>query len=544
MRTSILFFIFFISSFITYSQAERERVSIESFPAFKADERAIPVSFIGSDSTGYYIQYSDGKYGSNKTAIIKFDKKFSPTDEKLEISGFNNNEKHVTLSITTINKELFHFFTITKNRKISYYYNKLNLSTMDTSSRTLVMEVIDKNGKINKSVKSLTFSPDSSKFALTYITKTSNLSSYFVEVSVFDNTLKKLKKLSYYIPYQNGKFIFHGNVITNNGEYYMLVRKHNHDENPEEYKDSYLIYHLNDATPNIIDEIVTTVHFFANLHLILNEQNRIIVAGFYSNKDYPVEFKVSRGNWNDLYSGSIKGVFYYRMDIKNQKVEKKVFTPFSESFFTQLLEEKKALKTSTKFKKGKLEAKNFELQKTINYGNGDIALIAEEITISAASGGAGSMEPGLSVSVTIDKLNYNYYDLAIIRINDDGEIIWATKVAKNGLYLGEIDFFSYHYSFSRSNDIFIIYNDNISNIKHTTGKVARAFDVGTALIMLKIDSNGNYARQILRDEVFMAGHRFRPALSNKINESQVLLFSQSITNLKSQKFLSIKFEKK
>ncbi|MCF6351449.1 MAG: hypothetical protein L3J06_00410 [Cyclobacteriaceae bacterium] len=536
MRIFTLFFIFFTSSIIAYGQAEREKVSVASYPKFKADERAIPIDLIGQDTTGYYLQYSDGKYGSNKTAIVKFDKNFIPTDKKLEIAGFNDDEKSVTIAINKVGKDLFHFFTIRKKRKVSYYYHKINLSKMDTSSRTLIMEVNDKHGQISKSEKLLIFSPDSSKIALTYITRTQNLSSQFVEVSVFDNTLKKLKKLSYYIPYQQGQFIIHGNVLTNSGEYYMLVKKHIREENPEEYKGFYLIYHLNDAMPNIIDEIVTTEHFFADLHLTLNEQNKIIVAGFYSNKDFTVEFKVSGG-----FSSWIKGVFYYRIDINNHKVEKEVFTPFSESFFTQLLEEKKALKTSTKFKKGKLEAKNFELQKIINYSNGDMALIAEEIKVtttpSTAPGGAG-----VSVSVTIDKLNYTYYDLAIIRINKDGEIIWATKVAKNSVYLGKVDFFSYHYSFLRSNDIFIIYNDNIANIKHTTGKVARAFDDGTALIMLKIDSNGNYARQILRDELFMEGHRFRPALNNKINNNRILLFSQGETNLKSQKFLTLEFE--
>jgi len=522
MRIFILFAIFFASSFITYGQAEREKVSVVSFPKFKADERAIPINLIGHDTSGYYLQYSDGKYESNKIAIVKFDKKFTPTGKKLEIAGFNDDEKSVTIAINKVGKDLFHFFTIRKKRKVSYYYHKINLSKMDTSSRTLIMEVNDKHGQISKSEKSLIFSPDSSKFALTYITRTQNLSSQFVEVNVFDNTLKKLKKLSYYIPYQQGQFIIQGNALTNNGEYYMLVKKYIREENPEAYKDSYLIYHLNDAMPNIIDEIVTTEHYYDRLKLLISPDNKIVISGFYSDK---------------INSESIKGIFYYRMDINNHKVEKEVFTPFSEVFYTQLLEEKKALKTRTKFKKGKLEAKDFELQKIMNYSNGDMALIAEEITISTSYGGAPS---STSVSVT----SYNYLNLAIIRINKEGKIVWATKVAKNSMYLGKVYFYSYHYSFLRSNDIFIIYNDNVANIKHTTGKAVRAFDDGAALIMLKIDSDGNYARQILRDEVFMDGHRFRPALNNKIDNSRILLFSQGITNLKSQKFLTLEFEEK
>jgi hypothetical protein len=512
MRLFFLFAITLFSFLETYGQVRSENVTVSSFPVFKLEERSVPLEIIGFDSTGYYMLYGDGKYGNKENSIVKFDLNLTPTGQAIDILNIIKEPNIQTIKILKIENQLFHILVKNEPKSRTYYYEKIDLKAFTISPREFMTKVVVGEGNMKKSGKAILVSPDKSQIALFYTLPVKNNDSEKMEAILFDKNFKQVEKRVFEFSIINKQFLIQNVFLTNSGIFYLLATKTFStnvlsDLNTKRYK--HIIYKLDKNKPQKLGEILNNSHHLRQIAFFMANDNKLIVSGFYSDKN--------------LFS--IKGIFYLRMDVNTHEILQSNFIPLSEQYYTETLDSYAATKIGKKYSKGKLEDKYMVIQQIVEYKNGDIGLIAEQMYTYTIYGAT----------------TYYHMDFAVVRVNPEGKITWAKKIAKENSK-GGTPIYSVNKIFMKNDKLFIVYNDNIANLNHTKGEIVKTFGgVGVAFIMVKVNSEGDYQRQLIKDERSMDGQRVRPKFSTWIDSKTLLIFTQNTTSVKTQQFLKLEF---
>lgn len=532
-----------ILSMVSTAQPKFDDYELKIGPFFKAPKRAVPIEYIGSDDYGFYVIYASGKTGSGNKSLVKFGFDLNIIKEvSIETKGSTNNTESQT--ILMMDGNIHHFYLKTERKspppgqrtgmgmgKREYpilrkglYVQRINQKDMSLDEPVLISELPKKESAGNNFT--ISFSPDSSKIALSYHLPYEEDKLQNIALILFSRDLKILQSTKLVLPYEDKLFTSSKFVVNNSRDVYILGKRYfdkKKDKIKREVNYDYVLLKM-DSETNHLDPfpIETQGKFLSDMQININSDGELISAGFYSEKG----------------SNLSAGVFYIRFNEKSKEVMSESFKSFDNSFLLLNMTKRKAEKTKSKMDQGEdVELAHFNIDEFILEKDGSTTIIAESRNIFTTSYYMYSPQGGYTVTNT----HYDYDDVMVVRVDPTGNISWAQRVAKNQHTIGDAAIYSSYCSAISNNIIFLIYNDNAENLNYSgVGKVAPMKKGSSTMIMVsRLDSEGNVKKTALfnRGEIET---KIRPALCRQISENEVLIFGHG-SNLKNQRFILMRF---
>ena len=219
----------------------------------------------------------------NKTFIVQ---KYS-TKEMKEVSRtiFTNSSKNFTfLKTLKLNNRYFYIYSIKNRKNESIYLRELNLETCNFKDSVLLFNSkykVNHNKQLYynylKNDYNIQFSADSSKILISYDKLQYTIETYnkdIIDLFVFDLNFKLLTNNEIELPYTNNEISRLGSLISNNGQFYQLIFKH------DSLKLKLLKYDTQSKV-KIYDFNFKDTISFVDFKLIEQKNGNIIGASFY-----------------------------------------------------------------------------------------------------------------------------------------------------------------------------------------------------------------------------------------------------------------------
>jgi len=221
------------------------------------------------------------------------------------------------------------------------------------------------------------------------------------------------------------------------------------------------------------------------------------------------------------------GVYTAKISLDSGEKKFETYTNFDAEYLTLLLEDgKRKQRILKRIAKGKHEDPNYILKNVMLNKDGEQTLIAEQIH-----------------SYTYNySTTYYHQNLALIKLDNQGNMIWSSKIGKNQAK-PNVAIYSSYFPVIKEHNYILLYNCHESNLSHVKGTAANPFlSQNKIFIATSIDKdNGNYSRSKLANKEQLDGITIRPSLYNWIDDNTLLMFGQDIDNLKNQGFVKLKF---
>ena len=185
------------------------------------------------------------------------------------------------------------------------------------------------------------------------------------------------------------------------------------------------------------------------------------------------------GFYSDLKEGKFQGVRYFSFNPTSLEILKSKYSPFSEQFIIDKYGKKKD--KGLKY----LEIKNVFLTK-----NNDIILNAEEQYVQVNNNAGGK------------QTSYNYDDIVCVKINLEGDLVWARNINKSQGTLSDASYISYTSCFSNDYNYFFINSDEkIKKLSNNRIEFEQIRKNKANLNLIRVNQNGEFDySEILDDE--------------------------------------------
>lgn len=510
---------FLILSFITIScflVNSQNKVDIEFGSIFKNEKREIPIDIIGQDENGYYLLYSEGKYGQGDDMFLrKFNLDLTPTNKEINLKNEAYEGKFHSLGVTKLKSKIIHVFYLLTETGKNYYYQNIDLATFSISPKKLITTILNDSKNARNSLSRFMISDDENTITLFYTIPNKNKETAKIRIQTFDSDFNEKTSNYYSFPYNNDVLSYRSVFMNSKNEPFIVCKKYDsykilNDENNFRYE--FQLYQIKNNQLGLLTTIrPENVHLRA-LNTTLINDDELALTGLYSEKH--------------LYA--MNGVYAAKINLTNGEILSSKYNKFSSEFYTKLLADgKKKQKAITKYDEGKRVDQNFILKQSLKLDNGELLVLAEQV-----------WSYSYNYSIT-----YYHHNIAAIKLDSEGNLLWANKVGKKNSKANVRIYSSYHPVY-KNDKLYLLYNCSAKNLNHTTGGIANYFtDTDKAFIATKVDlDNGNYKRQILISNDKLEGITIRPSLYNWVDDNSLLMFGQDIDNLKNQRFVKLKFE--
>ncbi|MFD0835782.1 hypothetical protein ACFQ0I_08415 [Mariniflexile aquimaris] len=511
MKKHFLIFLAVLYSQFNYSQ---ENIDVEFGSIFKNEKREIPVDIIGNDENWYYLLYSEGKFGQGDDMFLRrFNLDLTPSGEEVNLKNETYEGNFNSLGLIKIKEKITHVFYLLTDEGKTFYHQSVNLKTFSLGEKKLITIIENDTKSAKSSISRFMKGNDENTIVLFYTIPNKNKEIAKIKVQTFDADFNEKTNNSYEFPYNNDELSIRNIFLTKKDDLFILAKKYDSnnilkDENNHNYE--FQLYKVNEEHLDLLTKIrPNNIHLRALNTSIVNE-NELILTGIYSNKD--------------MYA--MAGVFASKIDLNNGNIVYTKYNKLSSDFYVKLLEDgKKKDKAEAKYNDGKLENPNYVLKQTIKLDNNELLVLAEQIWSYA-----------YNYSIT-----YYHHDIAVIKLDKDGNMLWANKIGKKN-DKPNVPIYSSYFPVYKNNSIYLLYNCSAKNLNHSKGYLANYFtDFDRAFIATSLDLNtGNYKRKILINSSQLEDITIRPSLYNWINDNTLLMFGQDIDNLKNQRFIKIK----
>lgn len=292
-------------------------------------------------------------------------------------------------------------------------------------------------------------------------------------VSTFDVNLKNLTSCQVNLHYKDQPYIPGTYVLTNDGDLIMqatvqLDKKSVPKGEPTSFP---AIFKIN-TKDGTLDEYQIKIPDMniQDADISVDDQNRIICAGFYGNP--------KKGNKQD-----IDGIYYIRINKANKQIEKTSMKEMPADLIKDLIGERRS-------KKGQGLSNAFKINHFIPRKDGGTTILGQQYYVT-------------SVTYCDNKGNcrttyYDNYDgILAINVDKNGDISWV-KLIPIKQVLAQPDTYglgSYVAAFT-NDKIFLVYNDHEENrVKNvTTFKEAKTMSSAKKMVtvLAEIDNSGNF----------------------------------------------------
>jgi hypothetical protein len=520
LMKKMLLIICLSSFYLSLAQPKYDGLEIVQGPLFGVKKRSVPTRFVGHDKSGFYIEYSKGKFGQGNLILQKFGYDLKPIKEQ-ELSFNTAAGKAESWMIFKIGSKIYSCASSGSFIGKNFYFQEINSDNLNVGEPKLIGSVSSESSSVASLVSRIGFSKDSSFVSLIYTIPTRRADAEKLGVKTFDKNLEAIWENEYELPYTNKLLDPQKYLVTHDGSVFILAKRF-FDKRREKIAgqvnyDYLLLKLLSDGSVDSIN-IQSEGKFLRGMNVDITPTGDVVSGGFYSEKG------------NALTGGA----YYMRINGQTKEVVTSSFRPFDVDFFIANMKEKKAEKLKEKIEEGKdVELPSYYIDEFRTSADGSTQMIGEkrQITVNTVYSPYGSYT----------YYSYFYDDIAVVQIDPNGEIQWAERVAKKQHTTNDNAAYSSYGAMTRANETVFFFNDNAKNALYDgVGKVAAmAKGEDNMLMMVRMDKEGKMKRTGLMRQGD-ADIKIRPIFSHQLNEKEFLIFGHQ--GVKTQRFFLMSFK--
>lgn len=507
--------------FSTFGQATNtENAEIAFGPMFTVDQRSVPTKFVGSDESGFYVVYSDGKHGTGEESLYKFGYDLKPIRNSkltMNIGGQMVDPQ----SVFMLNNKLYQIIRTDYSNIMNVSMYEIDNETLEIGKGLILAQMTSDSKRASRAALSVQFSDDLSKMVVIYTIPNKRKEFESIRAHVYDSDFKEIWSQTYELPYENRLLDIQDYTLHNDGKLFITARRFYGKRRAKvdgEVNYDYLLLSLEDNGKIDSLQIQSQDKYLRSMRVDVAENGDVVSAGFYSQRN----------------SNGLGGAFYLRIDSKTGAQISSSYKEFDIDFQTDNMTEAKAARTKKRAAEGKnVEQANYFIDRFITKPDGGVQMIGEKRLIITTY-----IQAGL---VVVPTTTYYFDDILVVDIDAEGQIKWASQIAKKQTTTDDAAAYSSYANLSQGSNLFFVFNDNAENLDYNgVGRVSRMGKNSSTVVMAaKVDENG----KITREGLFRRGEaeiKIRPRLSHVLNDNEMLLFGHS--TVRNQRFVLVKFK--
>lgn len=373
------------------------------------------------------------------------------------------------------------------------------------TSEPIILDSVRGFGKPRATQFGFRVSQDSTKLLVYHDTPYDKKSNESFSLKVFRTDLTLLWEKRLELPYDKGSFEINDYVVDNSGDVYMVsgitAEKNTSSQNWKSARRKRYVLVSYSWQDNKVKEYDVNLKdkWIISLTTGVDPNNNLVIGGFYSNDQY----------------FTVAGTFFFAIDGDSKTIRNKGLMPFSEAFLKQFMSEKRV-------EKGR-ELPDFYFDHFVLAEDGSALVVAEQYYVSER------VTTDFTTGRTVVTYIYNYDDIIVVKINKDGVMEWAQKIAKEQSTSNDKGAHS-SYALARAGDklhfIFNDHPDNIELIRQDPGADLRSYTnlKKSVAAIATIDIDGFTMRDVLFDS--MDGGTFlKPKVYYQPNEQSIILYA-------------------
>lgn len=264
---------------------------------------------------------------------------------------------------------------------------------------------------------------------------------------IYNDQMELVHEGEYEIPFQSQYSEITDHLLTNTGDYFVTVKEFEPSDDKRVFRSfmQYRAMHIYQVHQDGLEDYTIPMRGKRVEALTINSDD--------------TQLFTLTGVYGENQVEGVKGIFYMKLDYRNQEVKEEGFEPFDKNFITEDWSEKELDRAQRREEKGKGEAPTL-----FNYQMRDVQVLDDGSIV-------GSMEQHyVFVRSTPDSrgmitTSYTYYynDIIAFRIGQSGGFDWLKKIKKMQVSTNDGGPYSSYVSFVDSNSMKFIFNDNVEN---------------------------------------------------------------------------------
>jgi len=313
-------------------------------------------------------------------------------------------------------------------------------------------------------------SADSSSMLAFFSQRFDKFSNEKIQFQYFDNNLESRWEREIEFPYKGNNFSIHRSAVDANGRVYLLVKiRYDKDEPAGEGGPPFrysLVTFAGDTSTVEDYELSLGNKIISDIDMYVADSGMVICSGFYSNRGL----------------SQAAGTFFLKVNRNEKKTEEKILNEFDSEFASSFLESSRI--------KGQVELTDFKLDYFVKFKDGSFGLVAEQFLIDQIC--YQDFRTGMI------NCNYFYYynNIIVIRMDSDGEVIWAADIPKYQESSNDAgNFSSYAFGFD-GQSLHFVFNDNPKNLTETDQNRAHQMDniKRATVVHARLGLDGSFTR--------------------------------------------------
>jgi hypothetical protein len=263
---------------------------------------------------------------------------------------------------------------------------------------------------------------------------------------IFNKQQEEISTGDYKLPYDGDLSRISQQYLSNSGDYFIAVTEY--DPSEKKILRSYLNYkamHVLHIMPGDFDQITIDIKGKRLEQIFMNSDNEELFTftGIYGEED----------------ASNSSGIFYIRLDYKNNEILDKNFEKFSEKFITQDWSQRSIDKAESRKRRGRGEPQlyNYVMRQSEVLNDGSLVgsieqkYVVENIQTDSRTG--------------MMRTIYTYYfnDIICFKIGLNGGFDWLKKVRKEQVSVDDQGYYSSYARFIDNGKLCFIFNDHAKN---------------------------------------------------------------------------------
>lgn len=264
--------------------------------------------------------------------------------------------------------------------------------------------------------------------------------------AVFNNQFEKVSDGEYELPFESqySKILTH--YLANSGDYFLTVKEFQ-EPAQKKFFNNYLDYkamHIYQVVPDGLEDYVVPLNGrrVEAISIDADETNQFLITGVYG----------------DANIDGVKGLFYLKLDYKNQEITAESYIEFQKDFIVEDWSQKDIERAEKREEKGKGAPSLYD------YTIRNVHILPDGSLV-------GSIEQNYVVMRTysdtrgVMTTTYTYYynDIIAFKIGANDQFDWMQKIRKNQVSTNDGGPYSSYSSFIDGNSMKFIFNDSRAN---------------------------------------------------------------------------------
>lgn len=374
------------------------------------------------------------------------------------------------------------------------------------ASSPIILDSVKGFGRVRDTNFGFRISNDSTKVLVYHDTPYEKKSNESFSLKVYNTDLTLLWQKRLELPYDKGTFEINDYIVDNKGDVYMVSGISTDKSAPaKNWKSArrkrYVLVSYSWQNNKVKEyDVNLKDKWIISLTTGVDPNNNLVIGGFYSNDQY----------------FTIAGTFFFAIDGETKTIKKKGLMPFSEGFLKQFMSEKRAGKGQ--------ELSDFYFDHFVLAEDGSALIVAEQYYVTER------VSTDFTTGRTVVTYVYNFDDIIVVKMNADGVMEWAQKIAKRQNTASDKGAHS-SYALARVGEklhfIFNDHPDNIKLIKENKQSELRSYNniKKSVAALATIDVDGFIRREALFDSKDGATI-LKPKVFYQPDAHSIILFAQ------------------